>query len=153
MSIAEWDDTKWGFYREYTKQHPEETPEDKLNCFADHYSMVTTWWAVMSGGYARAEANYYSYTVALQMLHTSTLAPMRLWLLYGMQCENFHERLISIIIEEDDVSLDVSAYALLLYISYQDEDTAAELRKLPFSLLYDMFDSIITNNVEAWFES
>jgi hypothetical protein len=154
MLITEADDNWVDFDQAYSSFYfgdaGNEFSKSEMVAFSKMYASVTVYWSVMNYGYRKTKSQYPSLVEGLKMFDISTMDEMEMWLLYGFSTDGFYERLISIMVENRDTSLVVSDYALLLYISYQEPEVAEDLKKIPFYLLHDMFDSVAEANVRLW---
>jgi hypothetical protein len=106
------------------------------------YSGVVSWWYVMNEEYAvfigrHGDINEYTVVEEIRCL----------WLFYDFPVHDFHEKLISLILEVDQHSLYASDYAVLLYASLLEDKT---FNGLPLSMLHNVFDPVAQQNFEAW---
>jgi hypothetical protein len=67
-------------------------------------------------------------------------------LFYRKVRKDFPKRSQQLIISLNDPTVRLGDYALLLYVSYQDEETRANLEGIPVSMLYDIFEPIMIEN-------
>jgi hypothetical protein len=72
------------------------------------------------------------------------------WLFHDSNFMENPSKLISFIIEKNDMSLQYTDYALLFYVSLQNEDVQKAARDLPLRLLYDMFLPVAEENLNKW---
>jgi hypothetical protein len=72
------------------------------------------------------------------------------WLFFRDIPKDFVERSQKLIIGINDETLDIGDYALLLYVSYQDEDIKEVLNALPLPMLYEVYESVIDSTITKW---
>jgi hypothetical protein len=73
------------------------------------------------------------------------------WLFVNVATEDFEERAQNLIIELDNKELTISDYAVLLYLSYQDEETRKTFEDIPLAMLHDMLDPLADQKISEWF--
>jgi hypothetical protein len=67
-------------------------------------------------------------------------------LFYKNVRKDFRKRSQKLIISLNDPTLRLGDYALLMYASYQDEETRANLEGVPVNMLYDIFEPVMMEN-------
>jgi hypothetical protein len=72
------------------------------------------------------------------------------WLFHSINLKLLYAQLQSFIIERNDTTLSETDYALLFYVSLQDEEIQKAARGIPLSMLYDMFLPVAEANLEKW---
>jgi hypothetical protein len=72
------------------------------------------------------------------------------WLFFRDIPDDFEKRSQKLIIDINDDKLSIGDYALLLYVSYQDEDVKEVLNALPLPMLYEVYESIIDSTIASW---
>jgi hypothetical protein len=73
-----------------------------------------------------------------------------IWLLSNKDV-SFSDSLAQFIIDKNDVTLSSSDYALLFYVSLEeDKEVQESLKGLPLSMLYDVYDPHIKEAIKKW---
>jgi hypothetical protein len=72
------------------------------------------------------------------------------WLFHNINLRLFYAQLRSFIIERNDTTLSETDYALLFYVSLQDEEIQNTAGGLPLSMLYDMFIPVAEDKLNIW---
>jgi hypothetical protein len=109
------------------------------------YANFLSWWHVMNEGYSQASVrngkllNQYA---AIEQIRC-------VWLFYDFVVNDFHKKLITIILNSDRSVLSASDYALMLYVSSLEDTT---FNKLPLPVLHDIFDPLAQQNITTWQE-
>jgi hypothetical protein len=70
-----------------------------------------------------------------------------LWLFYNFPFEDFNTRLQTLILTKNDIDLTEADYALLLYISYQEDKL---FENIPLPMLHDIFGPLADKNLKEW---
>jgi hypothetical protein len=73
-----------------------------------------------------------------------------LWLFWTENIEIKYDDLVQLLIRVNNFDLSVNDYALLLYVSYQDEETRNLLNSFPMSMLREMYEPIQAAHYAEW---
>jgi hypothetical protein len=107
------------------------------------YANFLSWWHVMNEGHSKTSTrnrkllNEYA---AIEQIGC-------IWLFYDFSVNNFHKKLITIILNSNKSILSASDYALMLYVSSLEGTT---FNKLPLPVLHDIFDPLAQQNITTW---
>jgi hypothetical protein len=116
---------------------------------AIHEDLVSFWYHMQNdyASFVRSSPfNNYSPT----MLSTILNDFKGLWLFKGFPVEDFEESAQALLIKLDTLELDISDYAILLYISYQEDSVRSSLENLPISSLRDIFEPMADEKFNSW---
>jgi hypothetical protein len=95
-------------------------------------------------------ADEYEYGIS-KGLEGSTLGLSKIyWLFNDLRSMRYSTELRSFVIERNEFSLKAVDYALLFYVSLQNEEIQDAARGIPLSMVHDMFMPIAENNLEKW---
>jgi hypothetical protein len=75
-----------------------------------------------------------------------------IWLFYKGVPEDYLQRSHEIYVRYLNEELTVGDYILLIFISYQDEETREAVQDLPMPMLYDIYQPLISSSYEEWVE-
>jgi hypothetical protein len=79
--------------------------------------------------------------------------PRTLWLFWDNEhLINATKDLIKLAVKLNDPKLTEGDYSLLLFLSYQDNETKALTESLPLDLLHDMYDPFGESKFKEWYE-
>jgi hypothetical protein len=129
------------FIELYDSFYPEDTSNGFSSFKADllkKYQNFFSWYYVMADGYQEGDENL-GEDIYISM-----------WLLFDLPTEHLNEKLFSVIAIDPEIRLTPTDHAVMIYVSYQDEETQALLKGLPLSFLHDTFDAIARENFTKW---
>jgi hypothetical protein len=95
-------------------------------------------------------ADEYKYAIDFSSGDSSLGLRLVYWLFHDSDFIDNPSKLISFIVEKNDISLQYTDYALLFYISLQSAEVQDAARGLPLSLLYDMFLPVAEDKLNRW---
>jgi hypothetical protein len=98
-------------------------------------------------------ASYSRYSGLMEVLlecpelirHNSSI-----WLFHDFPIENIYNDFATTFIKANNIKLTTSDYAVLLYVSYQEKETQKALEGFSLSLLHEMFNPLVDQNINAW---
>jgi hypothetical protein len=134
------------FVHDYIAVYPDVTQRwDKgKNLHYDFYDVL--WWFDFVINNKNHSFSHLAGSTSLE----NTLGNRSMWLFYNFSAEDFTERMRALVIAKNDDSLQAEEYALLLFISYQDEETQNNLKDMPLNMLHDIFAPISDKNFAEW---
>jgi hypothetical protein len=72
-----------------------------------------------------------------------------MWLVYNKGLD-ISDALAKFIIDKNDTALLPSDYALLFYTTFEDEEVQENLKDIPLSMLYDMYEPLMLSSIDRW---
>jgi hypothetical protein len=78
--------------------------------------------------------------------------PTIMWLFWNSGIVLLPEDLIQLILKIDKIEISSEDYALLMFLSYQNEDIKKLGETMPLSTLKEMYEPLAKSNFEEWFK-
>jgi hypothetical protein len=103
----------------------------------------------------RQAVNVRSYEQVLrQIARQETLFAENkfVWLFLGNVPKDFYDRLLELVITENNEKLTIGDYALLLYLTYEEKDIQDALKDVPLSILKMTYEPLVDSTIDAWQE-
>jgi hypothetical protein len=79
-----------------------------------------------------------------------SLKHRQVWLFWQGIPKDYLKRSREIYIRYFDENLTVGDYLLLMFISYQDEETRDAVQDLPMDMIYDIYQPLIDSAIDDW---
>jgi hypothetical protein len=146
------------FAKAYEKAHPKEEADasydSRLNAlsFANTKFNIRHWYIDTKCDFFKYNSVDDDFIKRCKVDENLLIEDKGMWLFWLAGYENIVERFESLLIEINDPKLKMSDYAVLLYVSYQEESIRKTFEGLPLKMLYEIYEPIMEANIASWFE-